>query len=394
MKKRVLVIHNGYPMLRDEGDKIRVLNMLQSLSEMDLKVFFLAFYKRGAFNIIKEKRKLPKSVKSFFIFTLPDRSIFLNLAANIRAVITFFIVKWFKIDIVQIETSLSAKTIKYLSKDVIIITDFHADPVPELLLNNVSGKLIESAKNDIVFALKRSNAIIVVSNNLKDNLLNYYPYQGDVFVMPCCFDGKQFEDLNTEETVRLRNLYKLNDRIVLCYLGGMHTWQCVKETIDLFIRLHQLNPKYFLCIYTNDDISLYKNQLNTVENDYLCKGLKFTEVYQYLSLVDVGFVLRRNSLVNINSSPTKTSEYMASGAMVVATQYSGDAPQIINKCGYGVVLDNVDVIDDNVIQTLNEKILFFIKNKPQSLKQIREYAFNSRIWNVNKSQLVQLYDSI
>ena len=40
MKRKILVIHNGYPLRGDGGDKVRTLNMLQSLEE---RFFFVGF---------------------------------------------------------------------------------------------------------------------------------------------------------------------------------------------------------------------------------------------------------------------------------------------------------------------------------------------------------------
>lgn len=36
MKRKILVIHNGYPLRGDGGDKVRTLNMLQSWILLDL----------------------------------------------------------------------------------------------------------------------------------------------------------------------------------------------------------------------------------------------------------------------------------------------------------------------------------------------------------------------
>ena len=38
MKRKILVIHNGYPLRGDGGDKVRTLNMLQSLDSIGFDV--------------------------------------------------------------------------------------------------------------------------------------------------------------------------------------------------------------------------------------------------------------------------------------------------------------------------------------------------------------------
>ena len=54
--------------------------------------------------------------------------------------------------------------------------------------------------------------------------------------------------------IALREKMHLKERIVLCYLGGLQKWQCVEETLDIFLRLKKKDDRYFLCIYTNDDL--------------------------------------------------------------------------------------------------------------------------------------------
>lgn len=394
MKKRILVLHNGYPMLSDSGDKTRTISMLRSLCKDTDELFFLAFYKRGGRFVNRERSKLPGNVTSFFFYTLPDRFPFFRFSLFLRSIITWWVVRCNHIDIIQAETSLSAKSTMFVRGKVKLITDFHADPVPELSLNNASVSAINNAENDITYALKNSDSIIAVSETLYKNLSKKQDNNLPVSILPCCFNAELFESVEQKKIEQLKEEYGLSNRIVLCYLGGLHKWQCVEETILLFLKLRKLNPDYFLCLYTNDDISIYADLLKEAEGHYLCKSLKHTDVPLYLSIVDVGFVLRSDSLVNINASPTKTSEYMAAGAMVVTTRYAGDAPEIINACGYGVVLDEVEIEKEDILNVLNSSIHLFVENKPQSSQQVRQYAFEHRVWQSNEQKLKVLYNTI
>lgn len=48
MKRKILVIHNGYPLRGDGGDKVRTLNMLQSLDSIGF-VFVCWLFSRKIF---------------------------------------------------------------------------------------------------------------------------------------------------------------------------------------------------------------------------------------------------------------------------------------------------------------------------------------------------------
>lgn len=42
MKRKILLIHNGYPLGEEVGDKVRVLNMAQSLQKIGIESLFFS----------------------------------------------------------------------------------------------------------------------------------------------------------------------------------------------------------------------------------------------------------------------------------------------------------------------------------------------------------------
>lgn len=392
MKKKILVIHNGYPLSGEGGDKIRTLNMLHSLNSIGFDVYLLAFFKKD-FSFVRANKMSIQNVKSYFIYSLPDRWGLGGIAAWFRAVITWCVVKLNYIELIQLETSFSASCIRFLKKDILVVTDFHADPVPELQMTGAAKSSINRAKKDVCYALARSQQIVAVSDNLVHNLKDYYAYNCPVSVLPCSFNDKKFR-IDSSETVSLREKMHLKDRIVLCYLGGLQKWQCLEETLDIFIRLKEIDNQYFLCIYTNDDLGPFAEKLKLIEDDFLCLSLQHTQVPLYLSIIDAGFVLRHNSLVNINASPTKIAEYMAVGAMVIATKYSGDAQFLVKASGYGMILDEIENISNQMIEELNMKIHFYKENKINASASIKECILKNRLWSANELKLRKLYSDM
>lgn len=394
MKKNVLLIHilRGYPLGTESGDKVRTLNMAASLHKMGYNVILLNFFTQGLSGYKKEKSSLPPYLKSIIIYTMPNRLHLQKLAAWYRAVITLLICKLYSVDVIQAELA-SASSCAKLVPGIPLITDFHSDIAPEAEMDQYAAYLVRHAKEENRYALLRSRKTITVSENLRKNLAVYEKSQVDNYILPCNFDSKPFLELAPGQRERLRKELALEDRIVLCYSGGLHTWQCIAETLDLIIRLRKRNPAYFLCMFTNDDIMPYAEQLQELEGHYIVKGLKREEVPAYLSMIDVGFVLRDNSLVNINSSPTKTSEYFAAGAMVVATRYAGDAPDLIRGCGYGVVLNGLFVSEEE-LEALDNGILSYAKDYLRCSSRVKDFVFANRVWSSNEEKLKALYESL
>lgn len=391
-KKNVLVIHRGYPLGVEAGDKIRTLNMVESLRRMGYNVVLLGFFTRG-FSLLKEERKtLPKGLKSILLYSLPNRMRLAKLAEFIRAIETFVISKLYSIDVIQAELSASAPCARFVT-DIPLITDFHSDLVPELEMGGYSQDVIEHAASENRFALKHSDRIISVSDKLFENLQVYGKMNANHFILPCNFNAEPFMGLNLDVRNRLRAEYGISDRIVLCYSGAFRVWQCIKETLEVVIRLRELNPSYYLCIFTNDDTTPFMDLLKQLEGNYMVKGLGRMEVPAYLSMADAGFVLRADSLVNINSSPTKTSEYLAAGAMVIATKYAGDAPKQIQESRCGVVFDNLS-ISDNEITMLNDRLLYYAENYKEYSARAKEYVLKNRVWSSNEMKLMDLYKEL
>ena len=66
MKKKVLIIHRGYPLGTNAGDKVRTLNMAKSLQRIGFQVFLLGFYTKGFSLKKKEIEELPEGIKPLF----------------------------------------------------------------------------------------------------------------------------------------------------------------------------------------------------------------------------------------------------------------------------------------------------------------------------------------
>lgn len=67
--------------------------------------------------------------------------------------------------------------------------------------------------------------------------------------MPCNFVAEPYLNFTMERRKAMRIEYGLDDRILLCYSGGLHVWQCISETINLVIELRKHNPAYF-CVFS------------------------------------------------------------------------------------------------------------------------------------------------
>ena len=56
------------------------------------------------------------------------------------------------------------------------------------------------------------------------------------------------------------------------------------RNIRYFLRLKKKDDRYFLCIYTNDDLTPFAKKIELLGNDCLCMSLRYEQVPLYLSI--------------------------------------------------------------------------------------------------------------
>lgn len=383
----VLIIHCGYPIGTNTGECVRTINMATSLAKLGHIVTLLRLYSVAKFRF----QKVVFREKGIMVISLPTFPIshFLKIGLFYNRLIVWFISKLKRIDVIQAEITWSASITGFV-KNLPLITDFHSDLVPELEFMNKSANFKHKAQRDNIYALKNSTRIICVSDILHQNLCRTYHVSFPPCILPCNVD---FDLFNTERLLSrnsFRARYRLEDKIVLCYLGGTHHWQCLDETFNIVMKLRRLDDRYYFCLFTQGDLTPYTSKIKELEGNFMTMPLGRNNLVEHLSMIDAGFLIRDNMLLNANSSPTKTAEYMVCGAMVITTKYAGDAPSLIKECNGGFVLDSISPSDDE-IANLHEYIQCYVEDYKARSLSIRNFVCENRSWEYNESKLNSLY---
>ena len=389
---RILIVHCGYPLNQSAGEGVRTMNMARSLKNLGHEICILMTYNVLNFRLKNLKFIQKKDdITQIHIPTFPI-SKFLELALLYNRIIVWLVAKIVRSQAIQAEITWSASITKFVSS-LPLITDFHSDLVPELEATNRSKQFIEKSKRDNIYALKNSHRILCVSQTLHDNLAQTYNAFHEYNILPCSVNFQLFSKERMERREEFRECYGLSDRIVLAYLGGTHQWQCLNETFDIFSRLHKLDNRYYFCLFTNGNLSSFSSKIESIRDSFMTMPLSEDNLVEHLSMIDAGFVIRDNMLLNANSSPTKIGEYMACGAMVIATQYSGDAPFLIKGSGFGFILNSITP-EDHEIEKLNETIKEYHKNYCEYSIQVRQYIEYNRDWERNEEKLEVIYGNL
>lgn len=340
--KTVLLVFPGIRLSNNGGAKQRLLSFISSYASAGCKVYVLAFCK-----LSNGKVQLPKTATWIkFPYLLPStRHIALTLFQEYYMKLVVGLVTWFlQPDMVQFEQYGLRSSLCHNRPEYIV--DWHGDLYHEYI---ESGRgTLDSWYARHVLELQRNTVAnidfhIVVSEHLKQQIeVNTKDTINRYGVISCGVDLERF-NVN-QATVP----FELDNRIVLGYCGGLQRWQNVDDIIKIVIRLHELDDRVFFFLFTADDVSTIEPLLQELgQKNYCIKSLSHNEVPSYLKLLDAGFLVRDNLILNIVSSPTKIGEYLAAGAGLICTRYSGDYASVTrNSQSCFVLNDQCSNIDE------------------------------------------------
>lgn len=322
MKKKVLLVFPGMRIKNDEGSKHRLNCHVNEYKKRGYDVDVLAICKDVKFGC-DSKYLNPNAnwIIRPYLFPFAKHIFFAKCLIVYLKIITAIHTWIKKYDVVQMELWGTQSCL--CRKSSFYITDVHGDSVYELremgkLQPWVADYFVEIQKDFV----KHSDLCIFVSENLRRQIeINTNEKEKDYALISCGVDIKRFE---TAEKATIDGL-DLSQRIVLGYCGGFHGWQNFEAMIDLAIRLHNMDKRVFLLVFSNGNVEPFNEKLSMLgKENYFIKGLPSKEVPSHLKLMDAGLLLRSDLILNRVSSPTKICEYLAAGVPLVCTQYSGD----------------------------------------------------------------------
>ncbi len=189
--------------------------------------------------------------------------------------------------------------------------------------------------------LRNSVHVNVVSNALMRCERRWY--RGTMSVLPCCVMQERLNVVSVNERMgRRQELGIPLDAKVIVYSGGVSSYQCIDEILDLMKRMHEVDGRLFFLILTKaQDVLLKKIKAIGFPADCVrTKACSPVEVSCYLQTADVAVILRKDNLLNRTASPVKIGEYLASGLGVIVSSCVGDVAEMFKKEDFVLLADN------------------------------------------------------
>ena len=168
-------------------------------------------------------------------------------------------------------------------------------------------------------------------------------YRGTMSVLPCCVMQERLNVMSVDERMNRRQELGIPlDVKVIVYSGGLSSYQCIDEILDLMKRMHEVDGRLFFLILTKaQDVLLKKiGSIGLSAESVRTKACSPVEVSCYLQTADVAVILRKDNLLNRTASPVKIGEYLASGLGIIVSSCIGDVAEMFEKEDFALLADN------------------------------------------------------
>jgi len=210
---------------------------------------------------------------------------------------------------------------------------------------------------------------ILVSPYMKTYLeAKHHTHLDNSIIIPCT------SDLHYNGSPKIKDSF--------AYVGGMAVWQRFDVMLEMFNRIAQERPDAHFYVATggiDHAKSLIKTHLNpNYHNSISIRSIDSrSEMEEFLSTIEYGFLIRDDDPVNNVSSPIKLAEYLSCGVnMIVSNAVKSYAP-LVEEYHAGISVSGVNNI---------EGLQSFTTSPESSLKLYHEHF--------NESHLVERYKTI
>lgn len=382
MKK--LLVH--FATDRNGGEFRRISRLSRDIDKkFNLTTFEVVFIPlTDIFNIPKlRKVRLGKSLRIIpallpFRRSILSRKLTYFLIDCILKVITFFTSP----DILWGETLNGYRAIRHLKGFKVL--DFHGALPEETLFSSNNATLSEEQAMIENESLDNCNAIIMQSEAMLQHLEAKHKktITDKTIIYNCGVDVDLFDYSKVDiESERMRLGYNSDD-IIFIYVGGLHKWQRVQESLDIFNMVKCKNDQCRMLLLVQGETAELLNYCtqNNITDVKILQNITFNEVYKYISISNFAWLLRDDIVLNQVASPTKLGEYLACGQVIITTSVANKWSWIKN------LKQHLLIVDINDTDKSSSAIIRYIENERIGDYDVRQIIRNVAIDNLSSKR--------
>lgn len=161
--------------------------------------------------------------------------------------------------------------------------------------------------------LKSADFVFMVSESMKTHYEKKYRLKlPSVYIMPC------FNSEIEKDAFFYPDKYT-NNRFL--YAGGMQTWQCFEQTVQLYKKIELACNNSFFRVLTDSQEDAEKVLKKYDVQRYSIGFVPANEIGEEMKKAKFGFSLREDFTVNRVATPTKLSTYVSYGVIPIYSDY-------------------------------------------------------------------------
>lgn len=176
-------------------------------------------------------------------------------------------------------------------------------------------------------SFRKASGVVFVSESMAEYYKSEYGFSKPYIVVPCLSEFASYE----------LKAKKLPDSYV--YIGGLSVWQCFDEILRIYKKIRTSTSVFHIITLdtkkAEDKVQKIIGDRNNIEiysiNDR-CRIPSILEQFEY------GFLIRKESVVNLVSSPIKFLEYLSCGVNVIITNAVPSYAKLVKDEGIGTVV--------------------------------------------------------
>ena len=172
----------------------------------------------------------------------------------------------------------------------------------------------------------KCSLVVTVSSRMSQYVIRRTGIK-NLFYAPTCTDLELFRP--KQETVRK----------YFTYLGSGAAWQALDLLEAVWYEIHKQDSSILFQVISRDERCKVLGHRIAKENIRFVSSSNFSEVASFLHESEVGFLLRKDSIVNKVCFPTKLGEYLASGSWVVSTTLDWDLADLYKQYNVGILVN-------------------------------------------------------
>ena len=322
-------------------------------------------------NIIKIKHELnqKKIIWQYSIFRYGKKAVPYGLIKDL--IIGIYFCLKYKVEIIHCRgylTNSIGLIIKFFFKNIKLVFDMRALWPEEVALGLKGGRrnlIYKMLKLLEKVSIKKSDAIISLTDNAKDYLIKIYQFNPKkIYTIPTCVDLKRFQYINPS------NIHK---KKFSCIGTIISDWFLLDWLKTFFQCVQEYDGNAIFEIISNDRKETLLSKLNfdySISSKLIIRSASYEEMPNLISSHSASAMFFKPDISKLGSSPTRLGEILAVGRPIICNSGVGDLNAIINPNKVGIVVDDPK---HNIMISAVEK-LYVLINDPATSAKCRQLA--------------------